>query len=64
MTLDFLDTAIKDFGGYQKLAETLKTSRQAVYKWKVRVPIERVAELEKHLGVPREKLRPDIFVRD
>jgi DNA-binding transcriptional regulator YdaS (Cro superfamily) len=42
------------------LAVALGISGEAVNNWK-RVPVERVLEVEKITGVPREELRPDIY---
>ena len=43
------------------LASALGHHRQAVYRWG-RIPAERVIEIEQLTGVPREELRPDIFL--
>lgn len=57
-----LDRAIRAKGGYAELARILGVTRQTIYKWSAgRVPVERVVEVEKATGVPREQLRPDIF---
>jgi DNA-binding transcriptional regulator YdaS (Cro superfamily) len=57
-----LDEAIRARGGYAEVARLLGVSRQAVYKWVYRrVPAERLAEVEWVTGIPRERLRPDIF---
>jgi DNA-binding transcriptional regulator YdaS (Cro superfamily) len=57
-----LDDAIRARGGYAEVARLLGVSRQSVYKWVYRrVPAERVAEVEWVTGIPRERLRPDIF---
>jgi DNA-binding transcriptional regulator YdaS (Cro superfamily) len=57
-----LDQAIRDRGGYAKVGQLLGVSRQTVYRWVWnRVPAERVAEVEYVTGIPRERLRPDIF---
>lgn len=57
---EILDTKIREFGGYGKLAKTLGISRQTIYKWP-EAPVERCHQLEKLLGIPKEKLRPEIF---
>jgi len=56
----YLDEKIREYGGYGKLAKTLKISRQSVYKWQ-EAPLERCHQLEKILGAPKEQLRPDFF---
>ncbi len=43
-----------------KVAHDLGLTRAAVLKWK-KVPGERVVEVERITGIPREQLRPDIF---
>lgn len=42
------------------LAESLKIGASAISQW-TRVPSERVADVERLTGIPRETLRPDIF---
>jgi DNA-binding transcriptional regulator YdaS (Cro superfamily) len=62
MLAEVLDKAIHDRGGYAEVARLLGVTRQTVYKWVWRrVPAERVAEVEWVTGIPRERLRPDIF---
>jgi DNA-binding transcriptional regulator YdaS (Cro superfamily) len=62
MLEEALDQAIRDRGGYAKVGALLGVSRQTVYRWVWnRVPAERVAEVEYVTGIPRERLRPDIF---
>lgn len=46
--------------GPSELAADLNISKQAVSAWQ-RVPAERVIEVERLTGVPREKQRPDIY---
>lgn len=52
-------------GTYNALAEKLKCSPEAVRKmlW-VNCTAERAVEIEKAVGVPREEIRPDIFLKD
>mgnify|MGYP001578084235 CR=1 FL=1 len=52
--------AIKAAGGAMVLARKIKVSHQAVFKWP-RVPAERVMQVERHSGVPRCLLRPDLY---
>lgn len=55
--------AVKDaVGGNTGLARALddKISPQAISQWK-RIPVARVAEIEKATGIPRHRQRPDIF---
>ena len=52
---------IRESKGLQsKLARFLGVTRQAISGWPV-VPIDRLREVEKFTGIPREALRPDIF---
>lgn len=58
-----LTEIIKAGGGIVKLSRALGfKSHQALYKWK-RVPAERVVHVEKFTGIPRELLRPDLYIR-
>lgn len=43
-----------------KVAHDLGLTRAAVLKWQ-QVPAERVVEIERITGIPREELRPDLF---
>jgi DNA-binding transcriptional regulator YdaS (Cro superfamily) len=48
-------------------AELLHVSKGTVSKWSTGisvVPAERVAAISAMTGIPREKLRPDIFTED
>jgi DNA-binding transcriptional regulator YdaS (Cro superfamily) len=49
-------------GGVMALAKKLEISGAAVSKWRS-IPIERVVKLEEITSIPRERLRPDIFMR-
>jgi hypothetical protein len=42
------------------LADELKIRRQAVHAWK-RVPAQRMLDVSRALGVPCERLRPDLY---
>jgi len=54
--------AISAAGSMHKLGKLLDISPQAVFKWK-RIPAERIIEVERATGVPREQLRPDLYRR-
>ncbi len=58
--------AIEAAGGRAQLAKACGVRYQAIQKWEQlgRVPAERVLEVERITGVPREKLRPDIYPND
>jgi DNA-binding transcriptional regulator YdaS (Cro superfamily) len=53
-------TAIRETGGTRSLARLLNISSSAVCQWK-RIPAERMLEIERATGVPRELLRPDLY---
>ena len=43
-----------------RVAAGLNLTRAAVGKWD-RIPAERVVEVERITGIPREELRPDLY---
>ncbi len=45
-----------------ELAARLGITRGAVSQWE-KVPAERVPDIEKHTGIPRYVLRPDLYER-
>lgn len=55
-----LEFAIQASGSVAKFAEKIGVSRQVVYLWD-KIPAERVVEVEKATGIPREFLRPDLY---
>lgn len=55
-----LRKAIKAAGNSTKLARKLRVTRAAIAQWD-KVPIGRVAAVERHTGVPRHELRPDFY---
>ena len=55
-----LQDAFKAAGGAAALAKALKLTKQAVWGWS-RCPAERVLAVEAASGVPRQRLRPDIY---
>lgn len=55
-----LQEAIERVGGVTKLGAMLGISHQAVVKW-LRVPAERVHEIERLTGIVRHRLRPDLY---
>lgn len=57
---DILELAIKKAGGMRALGRALDINYQAIQSWK-KIPAERVPAIEHITGIPREKLRPDIF---
>jgi DNA-binding transcriptional regulator YdaS (Cro superfamily) len=51
--------AIDAAGNASELARRLGVKVQSIQQWK-RVPDDRVLDVERVTGVPREKLRPDL----
>jgi DNA-binding transcriptional regulator YdaS (Cro superfamily) len=47
-------------GGVGKLAALLGIKGPSLYSWR-RIPAERVLQLERITGIPKEELRPDLF---
>ena len=47
-------------GKLKALSVPLGISEQAVWKWD-RIPTDRVIDVERVTGIPRERLRPDIY---
>ncbi|MCX8134377.1 MAG: molecular chaperone TorD family protein [Roseococcus sp.] len=57
-----LDAAIAAAGGMEAFQAALGVARRTVFLWKQQgVPAERVPEIEAATGVPRHKLRPDLW---
>jgi DNA-binding transcriptional regulator YdaS (Cro superfamily) len=56
-----LKEAIRAAGSKSALAQRLRVTRGAISQW-TRIPVERVAAVEKATGIPRCRLRPDLFL--
>lgn len=54
---------IKKAGGPVRVSKLLGISHQAVGQWKS-VPPKWVIKIEELSGIPRTKIRPDIYPRD
>jgi len=52
--------AVRAAGTKYRLAKLLKLTPQSVLKWK-HIPAHRIIDTERVTGVPREKLRPDLY---
>lgn len=52
---------IKRAGGCRRVAEVCGVHFSAVCRWK-QIPDRHLVAIERELGFPREKLRPDLFV--
>lgn len=57
---DPVQLAAEKAGGIVKLSLALGLSRGACSQWR-RIPAERVLEVERLTGIPRETLRPDLY---
>jgi DNA-binding transcriptional regulator YdaS (Cro superfamily) len=57
-----LKAAVKAMGTRYALAKALGVEPSTVQRWQ-RIPAERVVEVERVTGVPREQLRPDLYRR-
>ena len=55
-----LTEAVHSVGGITELARRLGIAQPSVSNW-TRVPAERVVAVERETGVPRSRLRPDLF---
>lgn len=60
MSDEGLQEAIRAAGGISELARRVGVSQPSVSNWR-RVPAERVLAVEAATGVPRTKLRPDLY---
>lgn len=58
-----VEKAVEKAGGGATLARKLGLKRQAVYQWKL-VPSKHVLKVEEISGIPRHKLRPDLYPED
>lgn len=58
-----IERAIQVVGSQDKLAAKLNVTKQAITKWRRRVPAERVLGIEAATGgaVTRHDLRPDLY---
>lgn len=61
--MSVVDEVIKACGGLGPTADKCGLKYQAIQKWKKSgvIPLSRVLLVERVSGVPRERLRPDIF---
>ena len=57
-----LKTLLKENGtSLAKLAAALDVNKSTVTRWGNRIPPERLLAIERATGIPRQKLRPDLF---
>jgi DNA-binding transcriptional regulator YdaS (Cro superfamily) len=57
---DPIARAVVRAGGIGRLAKLLGITPAAIWQWS-RVPAERVLEIERHTGVSRHDIRPDLY---
>lgn len=55
-----LKRAAEAAGSLYRLADLLGIRMQSIWQWH-EIPINRVVQVEAVTGVPREKLRPDLY---
>lgn len=60
-----LERAVSAVGGVCNLARKLDLHHSSIILWRKngRIPAERVLAIEQATGIPREELRPDIFLK-
>lgn len=63
MSVEALKQAIQQAGGQTDLARAIGSTQGHVSQWlrRGKVPADKVLKIERATGVPRERLRPDIF---
>lgn len=59
---DIVAMAVAKAGGMHALARALGIKFQSIQKWK-KIPAERIVAVEAVTGIPREKLRPDLYAK-
>jgi DNA-binding transcriptional regulator YdaS (Cro superfamily) len=57
-----LSLAVRRAGGIRALARKLQIRHQSILEWKT-VPAARLLAVEAATGVPREKLRPELYAK-
>lgn len=55
-----LRAAARAYGSYQELARRLGLTPGAISHW-TKVPEKYLLRISQHTGVPRQKLRPDLY---
>jgi DNA-binding transcriptional regulator YdaS (Cro superfamily) len=58
-----LRLALEKAGGIRALARALGVTSPAILEWR-RIPSHRILQAEAVTGIPREKLRPDLYRLD
>lgn len=57
---DGVELAVQAAGSMHELGRRLGIAWQSVQQWK-QIPANRLIEIERVTGVPRERLRPDLY---
>ena len=58
-----LNKAIEKAGGLRALARILNIRHQSIMQWD-KIPARHIVPIERATGVPREELRPDLYLRE
>jgi len=58
-----LIAVLRYYGGVNAMARTFELSRQAISKWD-QVPFKHLSRIAKETGIPRQRLRPDLYEDD
>ena len=61
-TLTGMELIRSRFGLMAEISRALGMTKGGVTRWQI-VPADRVVEVERITGIPREQLRPDLYVR-
>ncbi len=64
--LEALKRAVDFKGGQKPLASAIGYSQPSVWRWLngTQIPAEAAIAIEKSTGVPKEEIRPDLFVAE
>lgn len=57
-----VEKAVAAAGNKSELARRLKIKVQSIQQW-TRIPENRIIDVERVTGIPREELRPDLYRR-
>jgi DNA-binding transcriptional regulator YdaS (Cro superfamily) len=55
-----LAAAVKTAGGVRSLGRALNIAHSSILTWK-QIPARHILQIEKLTGIPRERLRPDLY---
>jgi DNA-binding transcriptional regulator YdaS (Cro superfamily) len=57
---DMVKLAVAEAGGFSALGRAIGVKYQSIQRWK-KIPAERVLAVERATGIPKERLRPDLY---